>query len=77
MPNPNGKSETEMPELDLEHELPAGANEDTFAPDELTKLKAERDSLLDQLSAEDRADVIHDTAARFYGLGKVRTYTSS
>ena len=32
--------------------------------------------LLDQLPAEDRAGVLQDTAAAFYGLGGVRTYTS-
>ena len=32
--------------------------------------------LLDQLSAEDRAGVLQNTAAAFYGLDAVRTYTS-
>jgi len=33
--------------------------------------------LLDQLSSEDCRGVVHDTAAAFYGLGAVRTYTST
>src|SRR5277367_37578 len=55
----NGKSEAEMAGLDLEHELPAGdGDESTSTPagqvadaeNELQKLKAERDSLLDRLA---------------------------
>jgi molecular chaperone GrpE len=64
MKKANGKSETKMAALDLEHELPpadgderpsesaasAGAAEITGPAAELQKLKAERDSLLDRLA---------------------------
>src|SRR5258708_4263655 len=65
MKKANGKSESEMAGLDLEHELPpadgddrpsesaagaAGAGEAAGPGTELQKLKAERDSLLDRLA---------------------------
>ena len=62
MARTNGKSEAAPPELDAEHELPAGEEtqaEDAPAAaragapagiDELSKLKAERDTLLDRLA---------------------------
>lgn len=64
MKKPNGKSEREMPGLDLEHELPpadgnerpsetgasGAASEEAGIGTELQKLKAERDSLLDRLA---------------------------
>ncbi len=33
--------------------------------------------LLDQLAAEDRRGVMHETAAAFYDLSTARTYTST
>jgi len=69
----NGKSETEMAGLDLEHELPP-ADGDENSPEgtasasggeasgpELQKLKAERDSLLDRLA---RAQAEFENARR-------------
>jgi molecular chaperone GrpE len=64
MKKANGKSETEMAGLDLEHELPPADGDDRPAESaasgagaemsgsaaELQKLKAERDSLLDRLA---------------------------
>ena len=65
MKKANGKSETEMAGLDLEHELPpadgddirsenagggAAAGDASGAGAELQKLRAERDSLLDRES---------------------------
>jgi molecular chaperone GrpE len=76
MKKANGKSETEMAELDLEHELPpadgdenpsgtaaggAAAGEASGAGTELQKLKAERDSLLDRLA---RAQAEFENARR-------------
>src|SRR5580658_9660643 len=70
----NGKSETEMAGLDLEHELPpadgdenspetaaSGAAESAGPGAELQKLKAERDSLLDRLA---RAQAEFENARR-------------
>ena len=62
MARTNGKSQVDLNELDAEHELPAGeetADEPTVAApdpsvmsgsDELQRLKAERDTLLDRLA---------------------------
>jgi len=74
MKKANGKSETEMAGLDLEHELPpadgdenpsgvaSGAvSEEASALGELQKLKAERDSLLDRLA---RAQAEFENARR-------------
>jgi molecular chaperone GrpE len=76
MKKANGKSETEMAGLDLEHELPpadgdenasdtassgAAAGEASGAGAELQKLKAERDSLLDRLA---RAQAEFENARR-------------
>jgi molecular chaperone GrpE len=74
MKKSNGKSETEMAGLDLEHELPpadgdensSGAaggsvSEEASGPGELQKLKAERDSLLDRLA---RAQAEFENARR-------------
>jgi molecular chaperone GrpE len=74
MKKANGKSETEMAGLDLEHELPpadadenpsggaSGAvSEAASALGELQKLKAERDSLLDRLA---RAQAEFENARR-------------
>ena len=72
----NGRSEAEKSSLDLEHELPAGDEDErvtqTAAPGrelsgpetELQKLKAERDSLLDRLS---RAQAEFENARRRAG----------
>src|SRR5579864_7874679 len=66
----NGKSKTEAARLDIEHELPAGDESDSasgsaadqsVAQDELQKLKAERDSLLDRLA---RAQAEFENARR-------------
>jgi molecular chaperone GrpE len=71
----NGKSESEMAGLDLEHELPAGDGDETQprsqanvasteaqgSDAELQKLKAERDSLLDRLA---RAQAEFENARR-------------
>jgi molecular chaperone GrpE len=71
----NGKSESEMAGLDLEHELPAGDGDETqpqaqasaasteaaSSDAELQKLKAERDSLLDRLA---RAQAEFENARR-------------
>jgi len=66
----NGKTESEMPGLDLEHELPAADNDENpsdasrteeSALTELQKLKAERDSLLDRLA---RAQAEFDNARK-------------
>jgi molecular chaperone GrpE len=74
MKKANGKSETEMAGLDLEHELPpadgdenspetaaSGAAESAGPGAELQKLKAERDSLLDRLA---RAQAEFENARR-------------
>lgn len=75
MKKSNGKSESEMPGLDLEHELPpAGGDENQSGSaaggstsqeasplGELQKLKAERDSLLDRLA---RAQAEFENARR-------------
>ena len=75
MKKANGKSETEMAGLDLEHELPpadgddgssesaasGAAPESTGPVAELQKLKAERDSLLDRLA---RAQAEFENARR-------------
>ena len=76
MKKSNGKSETEMPGLDLEHELPPSDGDDSpsgtgvsgasasaaSGPEaELQKLKAERDSLLDRLA---RAQAEFDNARK-------------
>jgi molecular chaperone GrpE len=74
MKKSNGKSETEMAGLDLEHELPpadgdenpsgvaSGAvSEEATGLGELQKLKAERDSLLDRLA---RAQAEFENARR-------------
>lgn len=76
MKKSNGKSETEMAGLDLEHELPPAdgderpseaapsgvVSEEAFGPAaELQKLKAERDSLLDRLA---RAQAEFENARR-------------
>jgi molecular chaperone GrpE len=75
MKKANGKSETEMAGLDLEHELPPAdgdENSSSVAPSgtsvsesaggtELEKLKAERDSLLDRLA---RAQAEFENARR-------------
>ena len=71
----NGKSESEMAGLDLEHELPAGDGDETqpqtqasaasteaaSSDAEVQKLKAERDSLLDRLA---RAQAEFENARR-------------
>src|SRR5271169_3580997 len=79
MKKANGKSESEMAGLDLEHELPPAAGDenssDTSAggtasgeasgsDSELQKLKAERDSLLDRLA---RAQAEFENARRRAG----------
>jgi molecular chaperone GrpE len=73
MPKSNGKTEVEMNNLDIEHELPASndvedvqqpraATEPSSAADaEFTKLKAERDALLDRLA---RAQADFDNARK-------------
>jgi molecular chaperone GrpE len=76
MKKANGKSETEMAGLDLEHELPAADGDDRPSESaasgaavaeasgpaaELQKLKAERDSLLDRLA---RAQAEFENARR-------------
>jgi molecular chaperone GrpE len=76
MKKSNGKSETEMAGLDLEHELPAGDSDESStgvsassasseeasgSAAELQKLKAERDSLLDRLA---RAQAEFENARR-------------
>jgi molecular chaperone GrpE len=70
MKKANGKSETEMAGLDLEHELPpadgdenpsGAASEEASGLGELQKLKAERDSLLDRLA---RAQAEFENARR-------------
>jgi molecular chaperone GrpE len=76
MKKANGKSETEMAGLDLEHELPpadgdegssenaasgAAVGEVSGSASELQKLKAERDSLLDRLA---RAQAEFENARR-------------
>jgi molecular chaperone GrpE len=73
MKKANGKSESEMAGLDLEHELPpadgdenpsqsaSGAAEPSGPAAELQKLKAERDSLLDRLA---RAQAEFENARR-------------
>lgn len=71
MPKSNGKSEVEMNNLDLEHELPASSDSDegpeeraTVRPSEdaeVTKLKAERDALVDRLA---RAQADFDNARK-------------
>jgi molecular chaperone GrpE len=75
MKKANGKSETEMAGLDLEHELPpadgdenspesagsVAAGDASGAGAELQKLKAERDSLLDRLA---RAQAEFENARR-------------
>src|SRR5690348_10712318 len=60
MARTNGKSEVDPRELDAEHELPAGENEDdepaaegqteTSIDSEVQRLKAERDSLIDRMA---------------------------
>jgi molecular chaperone GrpE len=66
----NGKKESEMAGLDLEHELPAADNDENpsdatrpaeSSQTELAKLKAERDSLLDRLA---RAQAEFDNARK-------------
>jgi len=71
----NGKSEVETPALDIEHELPAGDEDqpstggadvksaaEAVEPDaEIQKLKAERDTLLDRLA---RAQAEFENARR-------------
>ncbi len=75
MKKANGKSETEMAGLDLEHELPPADGDETSSEvaaggvaaaasaggAELEKLKAERDSLLDRLA---RAQAEFENARR-------------
>ncbi|HEX4782823.1 MAG TPA: nucleotide exchange factor GrpE [Candidatus Sulfotelmatobacter sp.] len=75
MKKSNGKSESEMPGLDLEHELPpadaddnqsgsaagGATSQEASALVELQKLKAERDSLLDRLA---RAQAEFENARR-------------
>jgi molecular chaperone GrpE len=75
MKKSNGKSEAEMPGLDLEHELPPAdgdenqsastasgtASEEGSSLGELQKLKAERDTLLDRLA---RAQAEFENARR-------------
>src|ERR1700736_6731056 len=75
MKKSNGKSESEMAGLDLEHELPPAdgddppsegnptgiASEGSGLGSELQKLKAERDSLLDRLA---RAQAEFENARR-------------
>ena len=72
MKKANGKSETEMAGLDLEHELPPADGDENQAgsaasgivqaePSESQKLKAERDSLLDRLA---RAQAEFENARR-------------
>jgi molecular chaperone GrpE len=72
MKKANGKSETEIAGLDLEHELPSGDGDENPAassasgatqaePSELQKLKIERDSLLDRLA---RAQAEFENARR-------------
>lgn len=59
MPKTNGKTEVEMKELDVDHELPAADDESgTGQPirpqvtgeDELAKIRAERDTLIERLA---------------------------
>jgi molecular chaperone GrpE len=66
----NGKSEADTTGLDLEHELPAGDEDESLSTStgetvgieaELQKLKAERDSLLDRLA---RAQAEFENARR-------------
>jgi molecular chaperone GrpE len=72
MTKANGKSETKIGGLDLEHELPAGDDgsensstaatvESSASESEIQKLKAERDSLLDRLA---RAQAEFDNARK-------------
>lgn len=70
MPKTNGKTEVQMNDLDVEHELPAAEDESgpeqearpqAVAEDELAKLKAERDTLLDRLA---RAQADFDNARK-------------
>src|SRR5215475_14546106 len=74
MRKPNGKSEAETNELDLEHELPPADGSDSplaqggtafaeasGADTELQKLKAERDALLERLA---RAQAEFDNARK-------------
>ena len=72
MKKANGKSESDMAGLDLEHELPpadgdenpqqsGAAAGEASAPPEIQKLKAERDSLLDRLA---RAQAEFENARR-------------
>jgi molecular chaperone GrpE len=75
MKKTDGKSETEMPGLDLEHELPPADGDDSSETggnasgdgqtsgreSELQKLKAERDTLLDRLA---RAQAEFENARR-------------
>jgi molecular chaperone GrpE len=70
VPKTNGKSDSEMPGLDLEHELPAADSDenssdlragDDSAPTELQKLKAENATLLDRLA---RAQAEFENARR-------------
>jgi len=74
MPKTNGKTEVEMNNLDLEHELPASNDTDegqeqtrsaspagSAADTELSKLKAERDALVDRLA---RAQADFDNARK-------------
>jgi molecular chaperone GrpE len=72
----NGKTEAEVPGLDIEHELPSGDGDDATGPSvssaapsgqssgvdaELQKVKAERDSLIDRLA---RAQAEFENARR-------------
>ena len=73
MPKSNGKTEVEMNNLDLEHELPASNDTDEVQEErsaarpspagdaEVTKLKAERDALIDRLA---RAQADFDNARK-------------
>lgn len=72
MPKSNGKTEVEINNLDLEHELPASNETDevqeehsaarpSAAGDEVAKLKTERDALLDRLA---RAQADFDNARK-------------
>ena len=73
MPKSNGKTEVEMNNLDLEHELPASNDTDEVQEEqsaarpsaagegEVAKLKAERDALLDRLA---RAQADFDNARK-------------
>jgi molecular chaperone GrpE len=73
MPKSNGKTEIEMNNLDLEHELPASNETDDMQEErsaggptpvsnaEVSKLKAERDALLDRLA---RAQADFDNARK-------------